>query len=812
MSATDINIPGYIIHERLGFGGMATVYLAEQKSNKRKVALKVMSNRLGEEDVWARRFIQEAEVIAQLTHPNVVPVYDLGTHDGCFYIAMELLEAGSLKERLAEGLDVPEALKIVAGVAAGLDYAAEKGFVHRDIKPDNIMFRGNGDPVILDFGIVKQIDETASAKTQTGMIIGTAAYMSPEQAQGHELDQRSDIYSLGIVFTEMLIGRQPFQGDSDVATLLMHLKEPLPILPSGLEVFQPIIDKSLAKDPFRRYTRAREIIDHIQSLEKEIKALLEKQHIDSGATVQVQKVSGSEGKTKQINNPKPNADKVEADISQALDSAKATIQSYSVASSKRKARRAVGSLVTASFIAVGAISYLAYQQFVLAPMEREASESKRLEAEFKTQRKVADLLAQASELKANLAMDDFSKLDSVIALYREVLNLSPDNKEAETHLRSLGDKYVDLAIASIRSDDIASALSYREYAESLAPNSPKLPGLRSVIKSKRAKQIEREIVEKEIQALLKPIREKIEGSTSFSDTAFNDIQRVLTLKPQHPEATELKNKMLTQLGQSTENALAKNNLPLAKRNIGKLEKYSSDAELITRLRQQFRALSANNSTKKRLKSLEEQAETLAAKNASYASNTQLRSLYLDILGIDKGHAEAKRGLQSTLNFDIEKARYYLKQRQLAAAQQHITAIEKYHRESSALGALKAELKQQQLLITEAEQALESSEAEIAKTSSGETRRKELTMARNHLLKAKNVMGESAEYREAIESLETAYLSEIKKAMENKKPNLRDGYFADTKALQWPSDRIFRLQQIAKERKSDKKKKHVITGF
>jgi len=270
MTLTDLSpspptIPGYQIQKQMGQGGMATVYLAVQESFGRPVALKVMSDQLGTDDVWAQRFMHEARVVAQLSHSNIVPVFDVGSHGGRFYISMELLKGGKLDEKIQQGLPAAEAIRIACGVAAGLDYAGSKGFVHRDIKPDNIMFRDDGTPVILDFGIAKQKDGD-SKMTKTGTIVGTTGYMSPEQAMGQELDERSDIYSLGIMLYELLTGRVPFHADSAVAVLLKHVQETPPPLPAALSVFQPALDKALAKKPEDRYQRANEMMLHLQEL------------------------------------------------------------------------------------------------------------------------------------------------------------------------------------------------------------------------------------------------------------------------------------------------------------------------------------------------------------------------------------------------------------------------------------------------------------------------------------------------------------------------------------------------------------------
>lgn len=260
-------IPGYTIKKKLGQGGMASVYLAVQESFGRDVALKIMSDQLGEDTVWAKRFLREAQVVSRLSHPNIVPVFDVGHHEGQYFISMENMQGGDLEGRIEEGLSVDDAIQVVSHVASGLDYAGQKGFVHRDIKPDNVMFREDGSAVILDFGIVKNKDEDGADKmTKTGTIVGTTAYMSPEQAQGLKLDERSDIYSLGIMFYELLTGMPPFQGDSMVAVLMKHVNEAALPLPVYLSVLQPVIDKSLAKKTRDRYARGRDMIDHLAEL------------------------------------------------------------------------------------------------------------------------------------------------------------------------------------------------------------------------------------------------------------------------------------------------------------------------------------------------------------------------------------------------------------------------------------------------------------------------------------------------------------------------------------------------------------------
>ncbi|NRB37605.1 MAG: serine/threonine protein kinase [Pseudomonadales bacterium] len=260
------SIPGYHIIKEIGQGGMATVYLAEQESDGCKIALKIIKPNLCKEHSWNDRFLYEAEVISQLSHPNIMPLLDIGQVNDQSYLAMEYIKGGNLADKIQQGLSIEDVINTLRDIATGLDFAGSNGFIHRDIKPENILFREDGTAVILDFGIAKSVNDN-SRFTQTGVIVGTTSYMSPEQAQDFTLDPRSDIYSLGIVLYEMLTGAVPFQADSMLTVLMKHINnEPEP-LPKNAALFQTIMDKMLAKQPQERYQNAAEILTDLDTLQ-----------------------------------------------------------------------------------------------------------------------------------------------------------------------------------------------------------------------------------------------------------------------------------------------------------------------------------------------------------------------------------------------------------------------------------------------------------------------------------------------------------------------------------------------------------------
>ncbi|NOX62875.1 MAG: protein kinase [Chloroflexi bacterium] len=251
----------YRIEREIGRGGMAVVYLATHQRLDRPVALKVLHAHLQSNEAFVERFLFEARAAARLDHFNIVRVHDAGHIDGVDYIAMEFVEGESLAEilqRVAGPLPLDFSLSVLKQVAAALDYAHARGIVHRDIKPSNILVRDNGHALLTDFGIARAASH--SDQTQTGTIVGTPEYMSPEQATGRVVDGRSDVYSLGVVAFHMLTGRPPFRGENAQAILYAHVHQPLPdpllINPELPQAIAPVLAVVTAKEPYQRYPTA----------------------------------------------------------------------------------------------------------------------------------------------------------------------------------------------------------------------------------------------------------------------------------------------------------------------------------------------------------------------------------------------------------------------------------------------------------------------------------------------------------------------------------------------------------------------------
>jgi serine/threonine-protein kinase len=264
----------YQIQSLIGQGGMASVYKAYDPNLQRSVAIKVIHSHLSDNPEFFRRFEEEATAVAKLRHPNIVQMYDFSHDDDLYYMVMEFVMGETLQTRLkrlntsSRRLDTKEAIAFTAQICEAAYYAHERGLIHRDIKPANIMLDVNGNAILMDFGIARMVD--ASQHTASGTVLGTAMYMSPEQIQGLQIDDRADIYSIGITLFEMLSGKPPFEADSAMTLMMMHLNDPVPDLqelhPGTPPDLVAITNKALAKNRDERFQSASEMTGALRQL------------------------------------------------------------------------------------------------------------------------------------------------------------------------------------------------------------------------------------------------------------------------------------------------------------------------------------------------------------------------------------------------------------------------------------------------------------------------------------------------------------------------------------------------------------------
>lgn len=317
MLSTGQKIDKYRIRSVIGAGGMGEIFLAEDMRLDREVALKVLPSGVAQDSDRMRRFVQEAKATSALNHPNIITIHEIGETDGTHFIVTEYIEGETLRERLKRSsFLVEEALEVAIQVASALQAAHSLNIVHRDIKPENIMLRKDGYVKVLDFGLAKLIekpvlDEEAQTRmqvqTQAGIVMGTAAYMSPEQAKGRAIDIRTDIWSLGVVLYEMLTRKQPFTGETINHTIVAILeKEPPPLsafLREYLYDIEKIIQKCLAKNPGDRYQTTKNLIDDLRAVKQEFEfqaKLKQKEPIEILGTAKTEILEAHTGKTEKV--------------------------------------------------------------------------------------------------------------------------------------------------------------------------------------------------------------------------------------------------------------------------------------------------------------------------------------------------------------------------------------------------------------------------------------------------------------------------------------------------------------------------------
>jgi eukaryotic-like serine/threonine-protein kinase len=259
-NSTIIEVPGYSIVKEIATSNFSSVFLARSERLRRNVVLKVMTRGESERELGdAERFQREYEIISSITHRAIAEIYDFGSLTGHLYLAMEYFPCGDLRDRLRNPLSVDESLYYLRAIAEALRVIHVFGILHRDLKPANVMLREDNSPVLIDFGLARRsLDEIGN--TGVGQVLGSPYYISPEQAQGQRVDVRTDLYSLGVMFYEMLTGQRPYAGRSAVAIMSQHTSSPVPSLPDATSMQQPLLDRLMAKQQNARYASADELL------------------------------------------------------------------------------------------------------------------------------------------------------------------------------------------------------------------------------------------------------------------------------------------------------------------------------------------------------------------------------------------------------------------------------------------------------------------------------------------------------------------------------------------------------------------------
>ncbi|SDK63555.1 protein kinase domain-containing protein [Microbulbifer yueqingensis] len=471
MNSADIHIPGYTIHTAIGHGGMASVYLATQESLNRKVAVKVLRN-TSEPEV-AERFINEARFIAGLNSPHVITIYDISTlENGDCYIAMEFAGGGDLAETAARPSDSIAILRLVRQVAEGLAVVHENEIIHRDVKPSNILFRDDGTAVLTDFGVAKDV-AADSDLTQSGLSLGSPSYSSPEQAQCLPIDGTTDIYSLGVVLLELLLGYNPFRGDSHTSTALNHIQLPPPRLPPEIDFLSPLLNRMLAKLPGERYQSCRELLEEIDRL------LASEAHISCAEVPPPDRRRQTSSRRAKL-------------IPTALATGGILAAAYFGFFYKTETEREIERLLTQAQASMQSGRYLAPEDNNARDFYRKVLQldSTNLEAMLglKTaeQKQLDAYLAQGTRAlqKGRLRLPEE---DNALHYFRQALALDADNTRARTGISQIIAEYIRLARAEMDESDYEDAHRYVHSGLGIAPDNEALLSLSTRLEEEKAR-------------------------------------------------------------------------------------------------------------------------------------------------------------------------------------------------------------------------------------------------------------------------------------------------------------------------------------
>lgn len=669
--SSDIQIPGYEILDELGKGGMATVYLGVQTSLDRKVAIKVMHAALSQQsEEFKQRFLYEGKVLARVNHPNIVSIFDIGEANEILYMAMEYVPGGTLTDRLKQGnLSVDEVIQVCGQVGLALHTVHLEHIVHRDMKPSNVLMRDGVKPMITDFGIARDTD-VDSGLTQTGHIVGTMQYMSPEQIRGLHVDHRSDIYALGLMFYRLLTGRLPFVSKSHYDLSRMQCEDPPPPLPPELQEFQPVIDIILAKDPEERFQTALDFCKALQQLEVTDEdyrtELTQATRIYDSSRMPFQDFSGSGSRSfsREHSQDHPSGGSARYSGSHSADSypsqgtgPHSTGQgSIPGQAPPRKLGWAVKAGLPLVLVIAAVVVY--FQMFHTPDMGLSADDQRRMET----------YMRRAEGYYATLDIDE-PPGENAVHYLNLVLELAPEYPQALDLATRIAGEYAVDAGDQLREGNLEVASADIEKGLALVPTDPELIRLRDEIEAVQAERVRLA----EIDSTLTLAQQNLARGRLIApsnDNAFDQFNAVLALDEVNQAALQGLADIETQLVRNVRNLFDAGDLVAASERLDEVEARFPDSESVT-------ALSGEIAEEARLAREQQQVvEFLAAAEAQLGEGKLIEpeddnalASYTQALTLQPENAEALAGLQTIADLFASDAESALQQGQYQVAVQ-----------------------------------------------------------------------------------------------------------------------------------------------
>ncbi len=618
--SVDYQIDGYDIGEEIGSGGMAHVFLAQQLSLSRQVAIKILHPHLTGGGDFKTRFLHEGQMLARLNHPNIVAIYDIGSGDQLSYMAMEYLQGGTLTERMREGMPLAEVIRVCTQIAHALSLAHSSHIVHRDLKPSNIMFRDEITPVLTDFGIARQMD-VDHRLTKTGMVVGTPYYMSPEQLSGTEIDGRADIYSLGVMLFELLTGDLPFKAEEPLALAMQHVQQPPPPLPAELSDLQPVMDRMLAKKAEDRYGDMLDFCEDIKQLVTDNKQFATRL---SGET----KLFNSE----QFADPRFTTG---GRRRSGLSSGNAPATRVSDPGQRYSSRQGLPwKLISAIGLLLIVLAGGGYYYFTAKPDSGLSSENQQI---------VENLIKRVNGYIAVNQIDTPEDKNAVDTL-RQIYQIAPDYPEARELAEQIIVYYQTDARISLDNNEIEQAMVHVQNGLALLPDNKNLLDLKFRIEEQQ-QQFENQL---NITRLLTDAAARVEARQLVlpeGDSALHFFDQVLLIDALNETATRGRQQIQQTLIDQIEREIEAGQIELAATHLDDTEALFPGSSLVSRVRQDLQVVQQQALEQTRI-------ETLLAEAGQYmeqgiltaADGNSALDRYQAVLRLQQDNAIAGQGL------------------------------------------------------------------------------------------------------------------------------------------------------------------------